>query len=131
MLNKIFLLITTYLITETQHDAPMVALSIFMAALAGFAIRLGIDWQNNQITLKRIAIQILYIGGLCWAGLNFWSYLDLNFPVTTYVFFVSLFSIFIVGLLDKIGKVGLSVYFKNLLKNLLADDELKNKDHDN
>jgi len=130
MLNKIFILITTVIVSETSQEAPMLSLSIFLAALTGYAIRLGMDIQNKQLTWTRTLIQILYIVGLSWFGLNMWPLLETKWPVTTYIFFVSIFSVFIVSLMDKIFKQGLTAYFKGMLKKLLADEEIKDENHD-
>ena len=108
----------------------MLSLSIFLAALSGYAIRLGMDIQNKQLSWSRTIIQVLYIIGLSWFGLNMWPLLETKWPVTTYVFFVSVFGIFIVGLANSIVKQGLTAYFKGMLKKLLADEEIKEENHD-
>lgn len=130
MYNLTFLLITTVIVSETSQDAPMLSLSIFLAALSGYAIRLGMDIQNKQLSWSRTIIQVLYIIGLSWFGLNMWPLLETKWPVTTYVFFVSVFGIFIVGLANSIVKQGLTAYFKGMLKKLLADEEIKEENHD-
>ena len=130
MYNLTFLLITTVIVSETSQEAPMLSLSIFLAALSGYAIRLGMDIQNKQLSWSRTIIQVLYIIGLSWFGLNMWPLLETKWPVTTYVFFVSVFGIFIVGLANSIVKQGLTAYFKGMLKKLLADEEIKEENHD-
>lgn len=110
---------------------PMFSLSIFMALLAGFAIRIGIEWSNNKLTLKSVIIQVMFTMSLCYIGLYAWRDLEIKVNVIYYAFGVSLFSVFIVGLLDKIGKVGLTAYARSLIKNILAsetkEDEEANK----
>jgi len=130
MYNSTFLLLTTVIVSETSQEAPMLSLSIFLAALSGYAIRLGMDIQNKQLSWSRTIIQVLYIIGLSWFGLNMWPLLETKWPVTTYVFFVSVFGIFIVGLANSIVKQGLTAYFKGMLKKLLADEEIKEENHD-
>ena len=130
MYNLTFLLLTTVIVSETSQEAPMLSLSIFLAALSGYAIRLGMDIQNKQLSWSRTLIQVLYIIGLSWFGLNMWPLLETKWPVTTYVFFVSVFGVFLVGLLNSIVKQGLTTYFKGMLKKLLADEEIKEENHD-
>ena len=131
MPDRIFLLATTIMVSETSQESPMLSLSIFLAALAGYSIRLGMDIQTKQLTWTRTLYQVLFTFGLSWFGLNFWPYLETKYPVTAYIFFVTIFSAFIVSLLNSGFKIGARGYLKNILKGFLADEEIKEDEHDN
>lgn len=93
-----------------------------LAIIMGFLLRIVIEWNNGTITLKKSLIQAVMSLCLCYLCVLVWRDYKPAVKLEYYLFFCSLFSVFIVGVAERTVKLGISGYAKILLKKVLAED---------
>lgn len=103
-------------------DDPKFYIGCLLAIVMGFTLRIAIEWNNNALSWKKSFIQALMSLVLCYVSVIVWRDITPNVKLEYYLFFCSLFSVFIVGLLEKVFKLGLSGYARILLRRVLAED---------
>lgn len=129
ILNSVlnFFVLISLLAVGTVND-PKFYVGCLLAIVAGFLLRVGIEINNNSLTRKSALIQAIYSTCLCYLSVLVWRDWDLGLKLEYYLFFCSCFSVFIVGLLEKTFKKGLSGYAEGFIKRVLAKD---NKQEEN
>lgn len=116
------------LITVGNVQDPKFYIGSALAIFAGFTLRIAIEWNNSSLTWKKSLIQAIFSLCLCYLSILFWRDYTPNVKLEYYLFFCSLFSVFIVGVLEKTFKMGLSGYARLLLKKALAEDTKPTED---
>lgn len=122
-----FVVLNIFMSLALSQD-PKFYIGSGMAIIMGFMLRIVIEWNNNTITWKKSVIQAVMSLCLCYLCVLYWRDYAPNIKLEYYLFFCSLFSVFIVGLLEKTFKLGVSGYAKILLKKILAEDSKPKED---
>jgi len=99
-----------------------------LAVLMGLLLRIAIEWNNDTLTWKRSIVGALFSLGLCYLSVLVWRDYTPHVKLEYYLFFCSLFSVFIVGLLEKVFKMGLSGYARLLIQRVIAEDTKPKED---
>jgi len=110
--------------TEDAMSHAGAALAIVMA----FLLRIALESRNETIKKRDVIIQIVVTGALCYLAVFFWrDFLAFKKGFEIYLFFASLFSVFIAGEIDVMFKFGFKKWARNLLVKFLAtnDGEVK------
>lgn len=116
-----FIVLNALLAVGTVQD-PKFYIGSALAILAGFTLRIAIEWNNSSLTWKKALIQAIFSLCLCYLSILFWRDYTPNVKLEYYLFFCSLFSVFIVGVLEKTFKMGLLGYARVLVKKVMAED---------
>lgn len=125
-LSKLFL---NFIIMEatflgfTSHDAITHA-GAACAIILAFLLRIAMEWGNNTLTFKSATIQAVCTLSLCFVSIYVWhDFLKYKRGFEIYVFFSSLFSVFIVGEIDTAFKIGFRKWLKNSLVRIMATED--------
>lgn len=94
------------------------------AIILAFLLRIAIEWGKNTLTFKSATIQAISTLSLCFVSIYIWhDFLKYNKGFEIYVFFSSLFSVFIVAEIDIAFKIGFRKWLKNSLVRIMATDD--------
>lgn len=106
-----------------QHSGAACAL------ILAFLLRIALEWGKETLTFKSSVIQAISTLALCFVSIYIWKdFLKYGKGFEIYVFFCSLFSVFIVGEIEVVFKIGFRKWIKNsLLKIMAADDKEASK----
>lgn len=122
-----FIVINAVLVAANPQNATWY-IGGLLAVFMGFLLRIIIDWKDNTISWKNSLIQAGMSLILCSMCVVVYSDLQPKLRIEYFLFFCSLFSVFIIGLLEKVFKLGLSGYARLLLKRVLAEDPKHTKE---
>lgn len=95
--------------------------------LMGSVLRIGLLYQSNELTWKAVCVQFLVTLPLCFLAYHVWVYYEWTLPIQIFLFMISLFGVFIAGLLDGVGKIGFRAYLRMMLSKFLADTKSSDK----
>jgi len=94
------------------------------AIILAFLLRIAVEWGKNNVSLKGVIIQAVSTAALCFLAIYLWrDFLNFAKGFEIYVFFASLFSVFIVSELEIAFKIGFRKRLKMILTRVLASDE--------
>ena len=99
-----------------------------LAIIMGLILRIAIEWNNDSLSWKKSLISVIFSLCLCYLSVLFWRDYTPKVKLEYYLFFCSLFSVFIVGVLEKVFKMGFMSYFKLLVRGALAEDSKPKED---
>jgi len=122
-----FIVVNAILIAADPQDATFYIGAVIAVAM-GFLLRVMIELKNHTFTWRNSFIQAVMSLCLCYLCALGYRDFGLRFKIEWYLFFCSCFSVFIVGLLEKTMKMGLTSYARFLLRKVMADDP-KPSDH--
>lgn len=103
-------------------EAPNFTFPVLLSMAFGFSIRVGLDWNNSRITVKRTITQLIYSISLCYMSLFIWQDYEIKYNIVYTTFTISLFSITIVSEADKAFEVGFKAYLLKWLRNITAKE---------
>lgn len=122
-----FIVLNALLAVGNVED-PKFYIGSILAIIAGFTLRIAVDWNNDTISWKKSLIQAIFSLCLCYLSVLFWRDYTPNVKLEYYLFFCSLFSVFIVSVLEKTFKMGLLGYARVLVKKVMAEDTKPRED---
>lgn len=94
------------------------------AIVLAFLLRIAMEWGKNNLNSKNVVIQAISTMALCFVSIYIWhDFLKYERGFEIYVFFSALFSVFIVGEIEIVFKIGFRKWLKTGLVKLLASDE--------
>lgn len=94
------------------------------AIVLAFLLRIALEWGKDTLTFKSAIIQAICTLALCFVSIYVWhDFLKWNRGFEIYVFFSSLFSVFIVGEIDVVFKIGFRKWLKSSLTKIMAIDD--------
>jgi len=94
------------------------------AIVLAFLLRIAMEWGKNNLNAKNVVIQAISTMALCFVSIYIWhDFLKYERGFEIYVFFSALFSVFIVGEIEIVFKIGFRKWLKTGLVKLLASDE--------
>lgn len=129
MLISLPKLIISFIIMEATFlgMSSQTALSHAGAAAAivlAFLLRIAVEWGKNNISGKGIVIQAVCTASICFLAIYVWEeFLSYKKGFEIYVFFASLFSVFIVSEIEIAFKIGFRKRLKMVLTKVLASNE--------
>lgn len=107
----------------TAQDA-MTHAGAACAIILAFLLRIAMEWGKNTLNGKNAIIQAISTLSLCFVSIYIWhDFLKWNKGFEIYVFFASLFSVFIVGEIEVVFKIGFRKWLKSALVKLMASDD--------
>lgn len=93
------------------------------AIVLAFLLRIAVEWGKNNISAKGVVIQAVSTAALCFLAIYIWEdFIAASKGFEIYVFFASLFSVFIVSELEIAFKVGFKKRLKMVLTKILASN---------
>jgi hypothetical protein len=113
-------------ITGLANDTSFYIAAALSISL-GFCLRVGLDISNNSWTFKKTVIQFIITIPICFVAYNIYESYSFTMKIQIYLFAVSFFSVFIAGVIDKMGKIGFTTYARYLLGKVLADTKEEEK----
>lgn len=94
------------------------------AIVLAFLLRIAMEWGKNTLNSKNAVIQAISTLALCFVSIYVWhDFLNYAKGFEIYVFFSALFSVFIVGEIEIVFKIGFRKWLKTGLVKLLASDD--------
>jgi len=94
------------------------------AIVLAFLLRIAMEWGKNALSYKSVIIQAITTMALCFVAIYIWhDFLNYSKGFEIYVFACSLFSVFIVGEIEIVFKIGFRKWLKSGLVKLLASDD--------
>lgn len=94
------------------------------AIVLAFLLRIAMEWGKNTLNAKNAVIQAISTLALCFVSIYLWhDFLNYSKGFEIYVFFSALFSVFIVGEIEIVFKVGFRKWLKTGLVKIMASDE--------
>lgn len=93
----------------------------------GSLFRIGFLYKNNMLSPKAVAVQLMLTLPLCYFGYHAWVYYELKGPIQLVLFILSGFGVFIAGIADAIGKVGIRAWFRGWMRGIMADTKPEDK----
>lgn len=94
------------------------------AIVLAFLLRIAMEWGKNTLNGKNAVIQAISTLALCFVSIYIWhDFLKWNRGFEIYVFFSSLFSVFIVGEVEIVFQMGFRKWLKNSLVRILASED--------
>lgn len=94
------------------------------AIVLAFLLRIAMEWNKNTLNAKNAVVQAISTIALCFVSIYLWhDFLNYSRGFEIYVFFCALFSVFIVGEVEIVFKVGFRKWLKTGLVKLLASDD--------
>lgn len=94
------------------------------AITLAFILRIAREWEKNSLSFKSATIQVACTLSICLLAIYIWhDFLAYRKGFEIYVFFCSLFSVFIVGEIETAFKVGFRRWLKRCLDKIQAIDD--------
>ncbi len=107
----------------TAQDA-MTHAGAACAIVLAFLLRIAMEWNKNTLNGKNAVIQAISTLSLCFVSIYVWhDFLKWKKGFEIYVFIVSLFSVFIVGEIEIVFKIGFRKWLKTALIKVMASDD--------
>lgn len=94
------------------------------AIVLAFLLRIAMEWGKNALSYKSVIIQAITTMALCFVAIYVWhDFLNYSKGFEIYVFACSLFSVFIVGEIEIVFKIGFRKWLKLGLVKLMASED--------
>lgn len=94
------------------------------AIVLAFLLRIAMEWGKNALSPKSLLIQAITTIALCFVAIYLWhDFLNYSKGFEIYVFSCSLFSVFIVGEIEIVFKIGFRKWLKIGLVKLMASED--------
>lgn len=96
----------------------------FGAVGLAFLLRVAMDSKKETPTFRNIVIQLVTTGALCFLAVYFWNdFIDWKKGFEIYLFFVSLFAVFIAGELETVFRFGFRKWLRSVFVKVMATGE--------
>lgn len=100
---------------------PALMLWYSLSVLLAFILRLGIEYNENNLTWRSAFIQTVYTISYCYLAIIVWfTYLNYGKGFEVYLFFNSLFAFFMVKQVQVMFKFGIKAWGRKWLRSLVA-----------
>lgn len=120
ILLNFFIMEVTFLGFFTSKDL-LIHAGAAMAIVMAFLLRIAMEWEKNTLSFKSTIVQAISTLSLCFVSIYVWhDFLKWSKGFEIYVFFSSLFSVFIVGEIEVAFKIGFRKWLKNSLVKIMA-----------
>lgn len=94
------------------------------AIVLAFLLRIALDSRTNTVKIKDVVIQAIVTCALCFLAVYVWKdYIQAQKGLEIYLFFASLFSVFIASEIEVVFKQGFRRYLRNFISGLMAKPE--------
>lgn len=118
-----FIIMEATFLGMTTQDA-MAHAGAAGAIVLAFLLRIAMEWGKNTLNAKNAVIQAISTLALCFVSIYVWhDFLNYEKGFEIYVFFSALFSVFIVGEIEVVFKIGFRKWLKTSLVKILATDD--------
>lgn len=94
------------------------------AIILAFLLRIAMEWGKDTLTAKSAVIQAVSTMALCFVSIYVWhDFLKYSKGFEIYVFFSSLFSVFIVAEIEAVFKIGFRKWLRTAMVKIMASDD--------